>query len=84
MDDILRVGDMVIWRGAWGDEEPQEVQVQAITRALPGDKYGEDLQSLPWAEVRWSGCCVVDLPNGAWAYGSYILPLPRTVGRCPE
>jgi hypothetical protein len=30
MENILYLGDVVVWRGAWGTEPPKEVKVNRI------------------------------------------------------
>lgn len=74
MENTLRVGDMVSWRGAWGSERSLPVVVTAIIQTRgPREKDGEAVPSLPWSQVHTG--CVVDLANGHWAYGHQIAPV---------
>ena len=70
MDDLLRIGDTVRWRGAWGQNPPRRVVVVRIERCPEGTKYGEFVIEIPWRDV--PDRCVVDLDNGHWAYGDQI------------
>ena len=63
----LEVGDTVIWRGGWGKDAPIEALVTSIDKVKPGEKYGDDVKSLPWSQVETRA--VVALDNGHWAYG---------------
>jgi hypothetical protein len=66
-EPVLRVGDTVIWLGAWGSEKEQNAVVTEIEKtAAARQKYGEPVRELPWSEVERS---VVTLSNGHWAYG---------------
>ena len=71
---MLKVGDSVMWRGSWGRDTPLPTKVTSIEIVAPGEKEGgEDVKQVPWAVVE-SGCVVVTLDNGHWAYGDQISP----------
>ena len=72
--DILRRGDEVIWRGAWGSDAPQRARVTGIEHTR-GDKYGDTVDSAPWSEMT-DREYAVDLDNGHWAYADQIAPVP--------
>lgn len=70
--DVLKIGDMVSWRGGWGEQAPKLARVVGITRTTePRTKYGRPVDSVPWFNVRLN-LVVVDLDNGHWAYGNQI------------
>ena len=70
----LKVGDTVIWRGAWGSEPPKEAKVEGIQKCPQGSKYGKDVTSADWDTVMNGRTIVVDLDNGHWAYGNQLKP----------
>ena len=74
---ILRIGDAVLWRSAWGTKPAQTTTVTAIERVQPasGEKHGQRVSAMDWADV--PSCAVVDLQNGHWAYGKQIEPVRR-------
>lgn len=72
MKSTLYVGDTVLCRGGFGNHAALPAKVRAIEKCAPGDKYGDDVQSLPWTQV--PTCAVVDLDDGHWAYGWQITP----------
>ena len=73
MSDLLRIGDTVRWRGAWGHDPERRATITAIEWVEPGQKYGDPhITAMPWAEVRVHA--VVTLDNGHWAYGDQIRP----------
>jgi hypothetical protein len=68
----LRLGQTVIWRGAWGTAEPVEAVVRYIQKnESNGSKSGRSVGSIPWSEVTERNV-IVDLENGFWAWGSQI------------
>lgn len=69
----LKVGDLVLWRGAFGSDSPKKAEVESMQRVKSGEKYGDDVIEMDWRDVREE--CVVSLTNGKWAYGSQISPL---------
>lgn len=74
----LRIGDSVLWRGAFGTHAPQPARVTGITITDgPREKYGRSAPNAPWALVRCNRV-VVDLDNGYWAYGEQISPSEET------
>jgi hypothetical protein len=73
-EQMLRVGDRVRWRGAWGSQPARLAVVTSIDETdRPHEKYGREVQELPWARVR-ADYCTVGLNNGHWAYGSQLDP----------
>ena len=67
---MLKIGDTVLWRGGFGNHNAQPAKVLSIERCLPGEKYGDDVPVIAWAEV--PSRAVVDLDNGHWAYGDQL------------
>lgn len=69
----LKVGDKVIWRGAWGKEAPKEAVVESIELCANGSKYGKQVKSVDWETIEKGNRSVtLDLDNGHWAYGNQI------------
>ena len=67
---ILRIGDKVSWRGAWGSHDAVIAIVEGIEINCKG-KEGYPVDEVSWEEVKRGGV-VVDLSNGHWAYGYQI------------
>ena len=68
---VLRVGDRVVYRPYWGKDVPRVAVVTSMTvTAEPREKYGEEVQEVPWDVVR-ANRCIVSL-GSSWAYGSQI------------
>jgi len=67
----IKVGDYVMWRGAWGTEVPKKAKVIGLelTRS-PKDKEGVIVE-----QVKAGDHFLVDLDNGKWAYGWQIKPI---------
>ena len=70
----LKIGDKVMWRGAWGAEPAKEATVTNMQLCAVGSKYGKDIKSADWETVR-NGKIVVSLDNGHWAYGTQLSPI---------
>lgn len=68
--DILKVGDTVMWRGAWGRDaaRPAKIENMELCEA-PRMKEGVRVRAVDWAD---KARLVVDLDNGSWAYGFQI------------
>lgn len=67
----LRVGDVVIWRGAWGQAAPALARVVAIEATeRRGEKYGRTVGA-----VAWTRPFVVTLDNRRWAYSYQLEPV---------
>jgi len=72
----LKIGDTVIWRGAWGQQEPKEAKVESIELCANGSKYGKDVKSVDWNTVTSGNRSItVQLDNGHWAYGYQLTEL---------
>ena len=75
MEDVLKTGDTVIWRGAWGIDEPKEAKVKEITLCeAEGVKHGRLVSEVLWDKVTSGRKIIVDLDNGHWAWGFQISP----------
>ena len=70
MENILTVGDDVMWRGSWGKDTPKQVQVIGIEVNCER-KHGDSVSNVKWSKVD-SRSVVVDLDCGNWAYGTQI------------
>lgn len=71
----LKVGDKVMWRGAWGTESAKVAVVTGMQKCPKGSKYGKDVNSANWDLVMNGRTIVVDLDNGHWAYGDQLKPI---------
>lgn len=67
----LKIGDNVMWRGAWGSQPPVETTVTKIELCSVGSKHGYPVKSVSWNKVFDRGV-VVTLSNGHWGYGDQI------------
>jgi len=74
----LKIGDKVIWRGAWGKEAPKEAIVEEIELCANGSKYGKTVKSVDWATIeKGNRSITVSLDNGHWAYGNQLSPMKK-------
>jgi primase-polymerase (primpol)-like protein len=65
----LKLGDVVIWRGSWGKDLPQQAKVKFIE---VGD-HCTMVDEIDWNELTDRSVTVV-LDNGHWAYGYQLSP----------
>ena len=73
---LLRVGDRVLWSGAWGLDAPRPARVTGIELVEPEQvKGGVPVDAVPWSAAVERDV-IVDLDNGHWAYGHQLRPLP--------
>jgi hypothetical protein len=77
----LRIGDTVMWSGAWGTNAPRPATVTGMQRVHPGEKYGHGVEAMRWEDV--PDRAVVSLANGHWAYGHQIAPMPLSEAERP-
>ena len=70
----LKIGDKVMWRGAFGTEPSKEAVVTGIELCKSGEKYGESRSSVDWKD---KDRIVVDLDNGHWAKGHQLSPIQK-------
>jgi hypothetical protein len=69
MEGKLKIGDEVIWRGAWGKDVPKQVKIISI-EVCNGSKYGMGLSEVEWSDIKLNPRnYVFDLNNEHWAYG---------------
>ena len=69
MKKTLKVGDKVMWKGAWGTQLPKETTIESIQLCENGEKYGDDVEECDFNNYQ---DCVFDLTNGHWCYGYQI------------
>ena len=71
----LKVGDKVMWRGAWGQEPPKEAVIETMELCAVNSKYGyKEIKQAKWETVH--ACkVIVTLTNGHWAYGNQLDPI---------
>jgi hypothetical protein len=75
MDNILHVGDTVLWKGGFGLDPAREVIVEGIELITEaGSKYGTPVQAAQWSHLTGRHA-VISLKNQHWAYGCQISPL---------
>jgi hypothetical protein len=68
----IKVGDYVIWRGAWGRDAESMVKVIGIEiTASPKDKEGDTSDQVDVNTQHY----IADLDNGKWAYGWQLKPI---------
>lgn len=73
---FVKVGDRVMWRGAWGTEPEKEAVVTRMEiTEYPRQKEGKEVEIAKWSEV-FENRVVFDLDNHCWAYGEQIFPMP--------
>ena len=69
MENTLKIGSKVMWRGAWGFEPAEETTIESIELCENGDKYGVPIDDCN--EDNYLDC-VFNLSNGHWCYGDQI------------
>jgi len=70
--EMIRVGNPVIYRPNFGEDLPILVQVSGITITdEPREKYGNYTTEAPWSFVLEDRICF-DMNNGHWCYSSQI------------
>jgi hypothetical protein len=70
---ILKVGDVVQWRGFFGAAEPLYAKIKSIQLCESERmKFGIEVGEAFWKEKR--RLCVT-LTNGSWAYGHQLSPI---------
>jgi len=62
----IKVGDKVMWKGAWGSESAIEATITDMSLVKKGEKYGDDCTESTWDNLDH---IVVGLDNGHWSYG---------------
>lgn len=74
--EFVSVGDVVMWRGAWGREKPRLARVLSIEKTNhPDEKYGKKVDRISTKTVR-SGRAILILDNGHFAF-AYQIDLPN-------
>jgi hypothetical protein len=74
MEDAIKVGDEVAWRGSYGSDKPTTAMVEGITLSTtPYCHVGDEVYSVKYSTLR-EGRAIVDLDNGHWAYANQIAP----------
>lgn len=70
-EQLISVGDKVMWRGAWGSEMPQKVTVDSIEVCEhPRGKYGVSVEAAYWSDKERLVLTFKEVNN--WAYGFQI------------
>jgi hypothetical protein len=71
-DAILRIGDIVMWKGDFGTASAQPARVVGIDISYHGDKYGESVEEIEWENALYNRAVILTLENGRWCYGDQI------------
>jgi hypothetical protein len=67
---MLKIGDQGMWRGGFGAAAPRLARIVSMELCEhERGKYGKPVLA---ADLEVKNRLVVDLDNGAWAYGSQI------------
>ena len=73
---LLKPGDSVWWRAAWGKDLPVEAIISYIV--LKGENDEVEVSAAPWEllqDERYNRQIIVGLENGHWAFGYQLEPL---------
>jgi hypothetical protein len=73
MNENLKIGNKVMWSGAWGSQAPVSATVVRIEKNCD-QGLGEFCDEIPWSECGDRNV-VVDLDNGHWSYGYQLKPM---------
>lgn len=65
MANMLKIGDIVIWRGSWGKDAPKKAKVLCI------EVNDIEVEEISWADINTREV-VVTMDNNHWAYGNQI------------
>ena len=68
---VLKVGDTVSWRGAWGRDLPKDAVVGSIEVNCI-NKSGTNVEEVDWEFVNDRSVIVDFSDNNHWAYGNQI------------
>jgi len=70
---VIKVGDKVGYRGAFGGGHPTTATVEGLTLTTEArSKYGKSVQEVNIDDVK-ANKVVFDLSDGHWAYASQII-----------
>jgi hypothetical protein len=72
MDNVIRIGDKINWRGNYGKAIPIEATVKKIVDNRNGCKSEDYYKSSVELEKFVGRDFIVDLTNGYWAYAYQI------------
>ena len=68
--ETIKIGTEVIYRPAWGKEQPTKAKIVRIEKCSRiGDKYGRKVEEISWSDKDY-GCFALD--NRHWCYGYQI------------
>lgn len=73
-DDVIKVGDEVMWYPNQPGRKPSKAKIETITLSNEiGGKYGRDVKQAKGSQLDY---CTFTLDNWHWCYGEQIGPLP--------
>jgi len=76
MNNRLKIGDVVNWKGSWGTEPEAKAKVENIEICAQNSKDGKEVKSVAWDTItNDKRRVIVTLDNGHWAYGNQISPI---------
>lgn len=74
MNNTVKIGDTVMWRGDFGRGKPEPVKVVGMELTeTPRAKYGVSVDEALWSSVK-TNRVIFTLDNNKWAYGEQISP----------
>lgn len=72
-EEILKIGDRVLWSGSYGREIPKEVTIKGIHKVNNGDINDTiDVDSVAWYLVTEKDFIFTFEENDRWAYAYQI------------
>lgn len=74
LNNVLKVGDNVIWRGRFGLDEPQKAKITGIQVNIEnGSKEGISVNKISWSSVK-ERKQILDLDNNHWCWSYQVAP----------
>lgn len=72
-DDVIKVGDEVMWIPNQPGRKPSKARIESITLSNEmGGKYGRDVKQVKGSQLDY---CTFTLDNWHWCYGEQIEPI---------
>jgi hypothetical protein len=69
----LHVGDLVLWRGAWGSNPPEHAVIKSIETDCINKNCLYEVGQISWDKMKDAErTVIVSLNNGHWAYANQI------------
>lgn len=75
MRTTIKVGDIISWRGSFGNDAPKEVAIEEIVKTnKPREKDGVAVASVDFIDGEWEFPFVCTVANNKWAYSEQVRP----------